>query len=56
MFDFGSITLNCENCQQHNDISLNYFIGSDYRLKDSVIARCRSCNKDYIVTLDGFHG
>ena len=51
MFDFGSITSNCENCQQHNDISLNYFIDSDCRLKDSVIARCRSCNTDYIVTL-----
>ena len=53
MLDVRSITSTCENCQQQNDISLNYFVGSDYRLKNSVLAICRSCNTDYIVTIDG---
>jgi hypothetical protein len=53
MLDVGSVISTCENCKRQNDISLNYFVGSDYRLKNSVIAICRSCNTDYIVTIDG---
>ncbi len=53
MLDVGSVTSTCENCKHQNDISLNYFVGSDYRLKNFVIATCRSCNRDYIVTIDG---
>jgi len=53
MLDVGSVTSTCDNCQQQNNISLNYFVGSDYRLKDSVIVMCRSCNTDYIVKIDG---
>lgn len=53
MLDVGSVKAICDICQNENEISLNCFLGSDYRFKDSVVAMCRSCNKDFIVMLNG---
>ena len=52
MLETRVIASNCENCQQENNISLSYFVGSDYNLKESVIATCQTCNMDFIVTFD----
>ena len=52
MPDIRSITSHCDNCQQPNDVSLNYFMEVDFSFKTSVIATCQKCNRDYIVTLE----
>jgi hypothetical protein len=52
MLDTRFITSKCDNCQQDNNISLNYFVGLDYKFKKSVFAICKACNKDFIVTFD----
>jgi hypothetical protein len=46
------ITSKCDNCQQDYNISLNYFVGLDYKFERSVVAMCQACNKDLIVTFD----
>jgi RNase P subunit RPR2 len=51
MPEIGSITSLCDNCQQPNDVSLNYFMEVDDSFNKSVIATCQKCNRDYIVTL-----
>jgi hypothetical protein len=52
MLETRFVTSKCENCQHENNISLNYFVGLDYRLEESVIAMCQSCNKDFVVSFD----
>jgi len=51
MTEIGSITSLCDNCQQLNDVSLNYFLEIDGRFNKPVLATCQKCNRDYIVTL-----
>ena len=51
MPEIGSITSLFDNCQQPNDVSLNYFMEVDDSFNKSVIATCQKCNRDYIVTL-----
>ena len=51
MTAIGSITSLCDNCQQPNDVSLNYFMEVDGSFNKSVLATCQNCNRDYIVTL-----
>jgi RNase P subunit RPR2 len=51
MPEIGSITSLCDNCQQPNDVSLNYFMEVDDSFNKSVIATCQKCNRDYIFTL-----
>ncbi len=52
MLETQFITSKCDNCQQDNNISLNYFVGLDYKFEKSVVAMCQGCNKDFIVTFD----
>jgi len=52
MLENRFITTKCENCKKGNNISLNYFVGFDYKFKKSVVATCQACNNDFIATLD----
>lgn len=52
MLETRFITSKCDKCQQENNVSLNYFVGFDYKFEKSVIAMCQACNKDFIVTFD----
>lgn len=42
----------CDKCETQNDIPLSYFLGFDYKFENAVIATCKSCNGDFVVTLD----
>lgn len=52
MLETRFITSKCEHCKNENSISLSYFVGPDYHFDDSVIAMCKTCNRDYVVTFD----
>ena len=52
MLETRFVTSKCDKCQQQNDISLSYFVGSDYKFENTVIAMCQNCNSDFLVTLD----
>jgi hypothetical protein len=52
MLETRFITSKCDNCQQDNNISLNYFVGLDYKFEESIVATCQACNKDFIVTFN----
>ena len=52
MLDTRFIISKCDNCQQDNSISLNYFVGLDYKFEKTIVAMCKACNKDFIVTFD----
>lgn len=53
MLETRFISSKCEHCKNENNISLSYFVGLDYHLDESVIAMCKTCNRDYVVTFDG---
>ncbi len=42
----------CDYCQQENNISLIYFVDFDTKFEKSVIAKCQTCSKGFIVTFD----
>ena len=52
MLETRFITSKCDKCQQENDVSLNFFIGLDYKFEKAVVAMCQVCNKDFVVTFD----
>ena len=52
MLETRSVASKCDNCQHENNISLSYFVGLDYNLEESVVAMCKACNKDFVVTFD----
>ena len=52
MLETRFITSKCDNCQQDNNISLNYFVGLDYKFEESIVATCQACNEDFIVTFN----
>ncbi len=52
MLETRFITSKCDKCQQTNEISLRYFVGSDYQFNDTVIAMCKECSSSFMVTLD----
>ena len=41
----------CETCETTNDIPLSYFLPFDCKVENAVIATCKSCNCDFVVTL-----
>jgi hypothetical protein len=52
MLETRFIASKCDKCQQDNNVSLNYFVGLDYKFEKSVVAMCQACNKNFIVTFD----
>ena len=52
MLETRFIASKCDKCQQQNNVSLNHFVGLDYKFEKSVVAVCKACNKDFIVTFD----
>ncbi len=52
MLETRFITSKCDKCQQQNNVSLNHFVGLDYKFEKSVVAVCKACNMGFIVTFD----
>ena len=52
MIETRSIVSTYDKCQQENSLSLNYFVGFNYKFEKSIVATCQACNKDFIATLD----
>jgi hypothetical protein len=52
MLETRFIASKCDKCQQDNNVSLNYFVGLNYKFEKSVVAMCQACNKDFIVMFD----
>jgi hypothetical protein len=52
MIERRLITSKCDKCQRVNSIPLSYFVGFDSKFEKSLIAKCQTCNKGFIVTFD----
>lgn len=52
MLESRFITSKCDKCQQANEISLQYFVGDNYKFCDKIVTVCQNCHTDFIVRLD----
>ena len=52
MLDSLYVTSKCKKCQHPRDIPLSFFVGLDYKFKNSAIAMCQKCNIEFVVTFD----
>ncbi len=52
MLERRMITSKCGECQKVNSVPLSYFVGFDSKFEKSLIAKCQTCNKGFIVTFD----
>jgi hypothetical protein len=52
MFDAGSIHTACAHCEQMNETPMCDFFDARYQFKASTLARCKKCNRDYLVSLE----
>ena len=42
----------CDKCQRVNSVPSSYFDGYDTKFEKSLIVKCQTCNKGFIVTFD----
>ena len=52
MLERRMITSRCGECQKVNSVPLSYFVGFESKFEKSLIAKCQTCNKGFIVTFD----
>ena len=42
----------CNDCQHLNYVSMNYFVGHDYKFRKSAVAMWQTCGTDVVVSLE----
>ena len=52
MIERRLFTSKCDKCQRVNSVPLSYFVGFESRFEKSLIVKCQTCSKGFIVMFD----